>query len=285
MPLLAAKVIRRWYQKLRSGEDEVPTAVARRIMEMRSEVGGTQFETFATKTEGFVEAIERGGCELLPECTGFSGNAAHFVDGRRVEVDVVVFCTGFEQPAVPIQGTKLDVLSANRYCLPTEHDGTLAYIGFVRPNIGAMPALAEMQARWWAQLVSGRVTIGDALSPSRALWSEDGLDDRVDDLHRRVPTLVDFATYMDELASLVGCKPDLWTLARHPLTLLRLYGAPFCGVQYRLVGPHAAPSLARNVYSQVPTHADINRIFEFFVCATLSRLGVRSVQPRLSLGR
>ena len=34
--------------------------------------------------------------------------------------------------------------------LPSHNITRLAYLGFVRPNVGAIPPMSEMQAMWWA---------------------------------------------------------------------------------------------------------------------------------------
>ena len=38
-------------------------------------------------------------------------------------------------------------------------DPTLAFIGFVRPGVGAIPPISEMQAMFWEGIISGRRAI------------------------------------------------------------------------------------------------------------------------------
>jgi dimethylaniline monooxygenase (N-oxide forming) len=51
--------------------------------------------------------------------------------------------------------------------LPSEHyivnpdEPTLSFIGFVRPNVGAIPPMAELQTMWWIQRLKGRVSRGE----------------------------------------------------------------------------------------------------------------------------
>ena len=48
-----------------------------------------------------------------------------------------------------------------------EVGGSLAFIGFVQPASGGVLTMAEMQARWFAEMCKGRVTL-----PSKADMEE-----------------------------------------------------------------------------------------------------------------
>ena len=51
---------------------------------------------------------------------------------------------------------------------------------------------------------------------------------------------VDYIPYCDEIASEVGCKPDLWRLFfSDPALALRCFFGPCTPAQYRLMGPNA----------------------------------------------
>jgi dimethylaniline monooxygenase (N-oxide forming) len=85
----------------------------------------------------------------------------------RVKPDIVVFCTGYKQVfpflhpsagSVPDKSATPSGSGSKPY--PTAADAdvreiwrrddpTVAFIGFVRPSLGAIPPLAEMQAQLW----------------------------------------------------------------------------------------------------------------------------------------
>lgn len=68
---------------------------------------------------------------------------------KRIKPDIIVMATGY-RTNFPFLDTDYPRLSeANVRCIYSERDVTLAYIGFVRPNLGAIPPLAEMQAQLW----------------------------------------------------------------------------------------------------------------------------------------
>ena len=49
--------------------------------------------------------------------------------------------------------------------LPSNHVSfdRLAFLGFVRPNVGAIPPMAEMQAMWWALRLQRLVRLAEAI--------------------------------------------------------------------------------------------------------------------------
>ncbi|KAI1080722.1 FAD/NAD(P)-binding domain-containing protein [Whalleya microplaca] len=91
-----------------------------------------------------------------PECIDEIG-VVQFRDNGRPEYaymkeqvikpDVVVFCTGYKQE-FPFLASKAPYYDYIREIWP-EDDPSIGFIGFVRPNLGAIPPLAEMQAQLW----------------------------------------------------------------------------------------------------------------------------------------
>jgi hypothetical protein len=55
------------------------------------------------------------------------------------------------------------------------------------------------------------------------------------------------------LAAQIGCKPSRSALRNETLGFrLRTFAGPFVAAQYRLVGPHAKPAIAREVIAALP---------------------------------
>ncbi|PHH85251.1 hypothetical protein CDD83_702 [Cordyceps sp. RAO-2017] len=68
---------------------------------------------------------------------------------KLIKADVVVFATGYT-PQFPFLGADYPrVTEADVRGVYQEGDTTVGFIGFVRPSIGAIPPLAEMQAQLW----------------------------------------------------------------------------------------------------------------------------------------
>lgn len=115
---------------------------------------------------------------------------------------------------------------------------TLAFIGLIQP-LGSIFPIAEAQARWYAQLMKGNVKL-----PSVKAMEEE-IRNRREGLARRYVNSprhtiqVDFVSYMDEICSEFGAKPNLWKLALTDPVLFYACLGPNLPYQYRLQGPHA----------------------------------------------
>ena len=127
-------------------------------MQLLAESGGTVNEQFGTKDDAFVRALAAGTLKRVGGIRRFEGRSVYFDDGTVFEPDLVIFCTGFEtrmrffEEPVAIQERYLNTFSPIL-------GASLAFIGFVRPAFGAIPPLAELQARWFALLLSGEVKL------------------------------------------------------------------------------------------------------------------------------
>jgi len=169
-----------------------------------------------------------------------NGVTVRFCDGRTYDADLIVLATGYKQSfpfldetirmdfqreslqAKESLGSKGD---AKKYrieedYLPSEHfiasrtRPRLGFIGFVRPNVGAIPPMSELQVMWWLERMQGRVNmITKAGSPSYMV------------LGRKYPYGVDYGNYMHRVAEDFDAAPTLSTLAKsdHPLKALYTY--------------------------------------------------------------
>jgi dimethylaniline monooxygenase (N-oxide forming) len=244
------------------------------------ESGGTIDEQFGTKSDEFVKAIVAGRCRRCGPIARFDGGRVLLEDSEEFEPDLVILCTGFEA-RVPFLDEGL--LRERRYLhtfAPTV-GGSLALIGFARPAFGAIPPIAELQARWFAQVASGAAELPAAAAMRESI-------DRLDRFHRhyfrpvgaRLDHLVDFTSLCDQLASEIGCKPTREAIRTESRGFrLRFYAAPFVAAQYRLVGPHAKPGLARDVIAGLPVAHRPHEVGTFYLRWTLSRTLHRLLGP------
>lgn len=120
-------------------------------------------------------------------------------DGPKdVTADVVVLATGYRQKFPFLHpersATEDDPLPSEHYIVNPE-EPRLAYIGFIRPNVGAIPPMSELQAMWWLQRMDNQLV---AKSPDYYK------------LHgRRLEYGVDYGYYMFALAREIGSIPRL----------------------------------------------------------------------------
>ena len=187
-----------------------------------------------------------------------------FSDGSSAEYDVIVFATGYRQrfpflfAADGIQqcsdgGSRCDtgggtaggdsMRNAHRDTtmaddpLPTQRnicssdEPTLAFLGFVRPNVGAIPPMAEMQVMWWVQRLRGRLAKPLAAPTYHLLGGNP----------RTTSYSCDYGAYMHDLARDMGAMPDLlyWAWRRPRVAFTYAMGQAYVSC-FRLQGPFAS---------------------------------------------
>jgi len=148
--------------------------------------------------------------------------------GERVVPDVLVFCTGYRQEfsffhatdaadAADTAGRPYPVAAdADVRDIWRRDDPTVGFIGFVRPSLGAIPPLSEMQAQLWLLhlLAPGRLP---AAAAAAADESSPGLLRPDDEAHYRLHMPrggrirygVDHESYVYQLALDMGTAPGL----------------------------------------------------------------------------
>jgi dimethylaniline monooxygenase (N-oxide forming) len=272
----------------RLGEIKANLETRRITKQLLRESGGTVAEQFGTKDDEFVRAIAVGKCRRTGAIARIEGPRVFFEDGSWLEPDIMILCTGFET-RMPFLSE--DIAAAPRFLhtFNPEVGASLGFIGFLRPAFGAIPPLAELQARWFALVQSGR----------RELPSRDAMQQSIADLqsyrahifravHGRLDHLVDHTPFCDALAAQIGCKPGWRELRRESFAFrLRFFAAPFVAAQYRLVGPHAKESLARDVITKLPIAHPWPDLINLYLRWLMSRVLHRALgddfSPKLAL--
>lgn len=116
-------------------------------------------EAHPTVSAELLSRLGHGDIEVKPNIDRFpGGRTVRFADGSEEEVDLIVYCTGyrisfpfFDPELVSAEGNRLPLY---RRVASVEHPG-LYFVGFIQP-LGAIMPLAEAQAEWVADLLSGR---------------------------------------------------------------------------------------------------------------------------------
>ncbi len=168
------------------------------------------------------------------------GNRVYFSDGSSEEFDIVLLCTGFTTEELAIGDLKVrdgDVRNLYKHVVAAEHQGTAAFIGMVRPFSGGIPICAEMQARYFALLCSGKRTLPDDVEDRIAREKE--WEDYWTSLSpRRTESVPSQILYLDALAREIGCLVPEWRQILNPRLFSQLWFGSFNPSCYRIVGPH-----------------------------------------------
>ena len=162
-----------------------------------------------------------------------NGKTVQFDDGREYDADLIVLATGYKQyfPFLDESikeeyGHASDRTSNGEYTLdedglPSEHfivsqaRPRLAFIGFVRPNVGAIPPISELQVMWWLCRLNGQII--------KPLELPSGVTRSYMLLGAKYPYGVDFGNYMHRVAEDIGAAPALSTLAGSEAPFRALY--------------------------------------------------------------
>ena len=179
---------------------------------------------------------------LVPKggITKCQGKQVTFVDGTTQEFDLIVMSTGYkvEYPYLPKRYSEVKMIERHKFVFDVE-DPSLAFIGLVRPMVGSIVGISELQARWSAKVFSGHVPL-KSLEERRADVANDTAhwQERFKHSSHRIEGLVEVFTYTDDIAKEAGFLPDYWELFK--TNLWQWYVAvfaPYDVCMYRLNEP------------------------------------------------
>ncbi|XP_042896617.2 flavin-containing monooxygenase 5 [Parasteatoda tepidariorum] len=205
------------------------------------------FSAHPTMNDGIPNAILSGKVIVKGDIERFEENGIVFSGENEVtECDAVVLATGYHIK-FPFLDSKILSTDGNRvhlykYSIPPHlKHPTLGIIGLCQP-LGPIFPLSEMQSRWFMEIQGGKLKL-----PSLKEMEEDIARKNEANAKRYVGSArhtiqVDFIPFMDELAEIIGAKPNFVKMAiTDPKLFWYCMNGPCLPYQFRLVGPHAWP--------------------------------------------
>ncbi|KAH7708902.1 CBN-FMO-2 protein [Aphelenchoides avenae] len=197
--------------------------------------------------------ILTGTVVVKPAIKEFTENGIVWADGNRTEpVDNVILATGYRVKFDMIEEGKLIPMKGNfarlyKYIYPVGEiflrHNTLGVIGLIQPS-GPVVTAAEMQARFFFHQLRSRTPE----RPRGLLPSNEAMTAEVDRIRRALeanmqltlkPYWFNYVLYMDSLAEVIGCKPNLRNLFwKDPVLAKAVLFGPNCAYVNRLDGPH-----------------------------------------------
>lgn len=159
-------------------------------------------EAHPTISDYLVARITHGYVQVRPNIAELLGDRVRFTDGSVEPVDLIVYCTGYK---VSFPFFDPEFLSAPDNDLPLFRRvfkpgvENLFFIGLLQP-LGSIMPLAEAQAHWVAEYLTGRYAL-----PGAAEMAADIAREQAAMKARYIPSArhtmqVDFDTYLYELA-------------------------------------------------------------------------------------
>ncbi len=207
---------------------------------LRRASGGRYHQQVLLKSDTILDTLRRPSVHLRGRLVRFEGSQAVFADGTCCEVDAVLYGTGFriDFPFLPLSSAGWDWTRLYKTIVHPDLP-RCGFIGFGRPDIGAIPPVTELQARWFAGVVSGRLRVPSGASLLDAIARDAARTRALKPLVvERQTSVVEFLPYQLELAALIGCQPRLGRLLGQPRLLWSVLFGTVLASHYRLHGPH-----------------------------------------------
>ncbi|HSC89167.1 MAG TPA: NAD(P)-binding domain-containing protein [Polyangiaceae bacterium] len=131
-------------------------------------------EAHPTLSSNLPALVKAGSVGIRPAIERFEGERVVFSDGRSDSIDAIVFATGyrvelpfFEAEHIAAQGNELPLF--HRVFHPTHRNAF--FVGLAQ-TIGAIMPIAELQARWIVEHLSGRYSLPEAPELDRQLAAQ-----------------------------------------------------------------------------------------------------------------
>ena len=198
------------------------------------------FRYFINKCASVLDLVDYKRLVPKGDITECNEKVVTFIDGTKEEFDLVIMSTGYdaEYPFLPEQYVTKDVRERYKFIFDVE-DPSLAFIGLVRPIIGSIVGISELQARLAARIYSGKVALV-SLERRREVVKEDFTfwSNYFKKSSQRIQGLVEVFTYTDDIAKVAGVYPDYWSLfKKNPRHWYIAFFSPYNGATYRLNEP------------------------------------------------
>jgi dimethylaniline monooxygenase (N-oxide forming) len=222
---------------------------------------------FLQKNDDFVPKVLDGTLKVhVGDIKRLTSHSVVFADGKEIEADMIVYCTGYSEGAPPdlIEGVSVtNVRDMFKHSIHPDLGERVAFIGWARPAQGGVPVCSEMQARYFSLLCSGE----KRLPPPEDLRATIERDRRVEEddyfIQSYMKTLVNYSVYLDAMAALIGCLPRFRDLWYRPALLMRFVFGTNIPSWYRLVGPHAEEALALENIRSMAMPFSVKRVIQF----------------------
>lgn len=169
---------------------------------------------FFNKNASVVQLVHRGLIEPKRTIRAVTGNVVEFCDGSKKRTDIIIFCSGYITRFPFFADEKHGGAINDQFKFVVHNDDpSLAFIGFARPLVGSFMGLSEIQSLFVSKLFSGQLVLPEKAVRDEAIAQEKLFQALIfSATSNRIEGLVNFQSYMDDLASLAGVRPNYWKL-------------------------------------------------------------------------
>ncbi len=198
---------------------------------------------FSNKNDIFFQDIDHGRLKLhLFGVDHVYENGVVLKDGTQIPCTDIMLSTGYVTQFDLINHPAAKEVSSNVrnnqfHMIHPDLRESMVWIGFVRPDVGGVPAIAELQARYFAKLLSKKLQL-----PSRQVLVNEikQLKEEEESSFCLEPDRSENTRYYhitSQLAEKLGVKARWYDLILDPLLFFYYYHGTLVASQFRLVGP------------------------------------------------
>jgi cation diffusion facilitator CzcD-associated flavoprotein CzcO len=157
----------------------------------------------ATLSQELLPYIGHGWISIKPNVAHFNGHEVQFDGGHSQRFDAIIHATGY-RPSFPfLSSDHFPPLTGPRHLYRRMHYASrpgLYFAGLVQP-VGPTITLVEIQGRWMAAVLAGKVALPDRLAQEREIERHRERQRRTYLESARYDLEVDFPTYAKQLLS------------------------------------------------------------------------------------
>lgn len=220
------------------------------IAKWHTDSNSSHLRKFATKNVSFIPNILKGKIEAkLDSITDFDDQGVIFKSSGYSKFDEIVICTGytlnfsFLDPLFQPKDNNMRNFLKHAFNPVAGH--SLCFVGFARPTTGGVPTSAELVARYFSLLMSGKKTLPPTPQLVKIIEEDKTWETNLFSKSPEITNLISASMFNDSLAMLIGCYTHPLSLITEPRFFLHWQTCIDLACRYRLSGPHAKPQLAR----------------------------------------
>ncbi|WKX88743.1 hypothetical protein Q1695_008400 [Nippostrongylus brasiliensis] len=203
------------------------------------------FSSHFTQNDELPMRIASGTVIVKPNIKRFTEHDVHFNDGSIAKnIDYIVLSTGYEitfpivddKNLINVKDNQVDLY---KYMFPLDQThNTLAVIGLIQP-LGSIMPIAEMQARVFFSVLAGETKLSTTAEMRNDMLLKREKMRKQYVASSRHTIQVDYIAFLDELATMIGCRPRFFPLLlKDPALAVACAFGPCAPYVYRINGPH-----------------------------------------------
>lgn len=222
---------------------------------------------FLNKSSEVLHKVSFG--QIIPKrkLKNINNKTVHFDDGTKQDFDIIILCTGYKVNFPFLNKNYRTELTDNYKFVINNRDPTLAYIGFVRPVLGSIPAIAEIQSVYVGKIFSKKIKLENRLNRNKTIVQDNNFwQNYFKNTSGRIGTLVNMYIYSEGLAKLSGVNPDYKKLFfKSPKKWWKAITCPYNTSRYLINDETYHNLIFENIKEYEPEYYNANFIFTYIL--------------------